>query len=145
METCSCWLCKKLYMRASRQETLSVGSHSHHFSRITLTSLQQDHTHITLVGTHSHHFSRYTLTSLQQDPTHITLVGSQLTIANHITNLNNHIVTYISASSYLNACTLCLANITMGCLGGDTYIYICLLYTSPSPRDRQKSRMPSSA
>ena len=25
------------------------------------------------------------------------------------------------------------------------YPYICLLYTSPSPRDRQKSRMPSSA
>ena len=25
------------------------------------------------------------------------------------------------------------------------YIQICLLYTSPSPRDRQKSRMPSSA
>ena len=25
------------------------------------------------------------------------------------------------------------------------YNYICLLYTSPSPRDRQKSRMPSSA
>ena len=24
-------------------------------------------------------------------------------------------------------------------------IYACLLYTSPSPRDRQKSRMPSSA
>ena len=23
-------------------------------------------------------------------------------------------------------------------------VYICLLYTSPSPRDRQKSRMPSS-
>ena len=29
---------------------------------------------------------------------------------------------------------------------GDTYlVLICLLYTSPSPRDRQKSRMPSSA
>ena len=30
----------------------------------------------------------------------------------------------------------------------ETYIpeyYCCLLYTSPSPRDRQKSRMPSSA
>ena len=27
----------------------------------------------------------------------------------------------------------------------DTFIDICLLYTSPSPRDRQKSRMPSSA
>ena len=26
-----------------------------------------------------------------------------------------------------------------------TYNYSCLLYTSPSPRDRQKSRMPSSA
>ena len=25
------------------------------------------------------------------------------------------------------------------------HVYICLLYTSPSPRDRQKSRMPSSA
>ena len=25
------------------------------------------------------------------------------------------------------------------------YSYLCLLYTSPSPRDRQKSRMPSSA
>ena len=24
-------------------------------------------------------------------------------------------------------------------------VWICLLYTSPSPRDRQKSRMPSSA
>ena len=24
-------------------------------------------------------------------------------------------------------------------------LYVCLLYTSPSPRDRQKSRMPSSA
>ena len=27
----------------------------------------------------------------------------------------------------------------------ESLIYICLLYTSPSPRDRQKSRMPSSA
>ena len=26
-----------------------------------------------------------------------------------------------------------------------TEYFICLLYTSPSPRDRQKSRMPSSA
>ena len=25
------------------------------------------------------------------------------------------------------------------------YVSVCLLYTSPSPRDRQKSRMPSSA
>ena len=26
-----------------------------------------------------------------------------------------------------------------------THLHTCLLYTSPSPRDRQKSRMPSSA
>ena len=29
--------------------------------------------------------------------------------------------------------------------GGTGVLYACLLYTSPSPRDRQKSRMPSSA
>ena len=29
--------------------------------------------------------------------------------------------------------------------GGDCLIDICLLYTSPSPRDRTRSRMPSSA
>ena len=28
---------------------------------------------------------------------------------------------------------------------GDVQLIACLLYTSPSPRDRQKSRMPSSA
>ena len=28
---------------------------------------------------------------------------------------------------------------------GEEWDYVCLLYTSPSPRDRQKSRMPSSA
>ena len=30
-------------------------------------------------------------------------------------------------------------------LGENSQYQICLLYTSPSPRDRQKSRMPSSA
>ena len=31
-------------------------------------------------------------------------------------------------------------------VGNQHYVFnICLLYTSPSPRDRQKSRMPSSA
>ena len=29
--------------------------------------------------------------------------------------------------------------------GGQGVLSVCLLYTSPSPRDRQKSRMPSSA
>ena len=30
-------------------------------------------------------------------------------------------------------------------LGADLSFYICLLYTSPSPRDKRQSRMPSSA
>ena len=34
---------------------------------------------------------------------------------------------------------------SIGGLGIMPYISACLLYTSPSPRDRQKSRMPSSA
>ena len=37
-----------------------------------------------------------------------------------------------------------LMNIVMGIIDADEG-EICLLYTSPSPRDRQKSRMPSSA
>ena len=31
------------------------------------------------------------------------------------------------------------------CLVGDAHFRLCLLYTSPSPRDRTRSRMPSSA
>ena len=31
------------------------------------------------------------------------------------------------------------------CYAMITVYWLCLLYTSPSPRDRQKSRMPSSA
>ena len=35
--------------------------------------------------------------------------------------------------------------LTIGIALGSWWAYSCLLYTSPSPRDRQKSRMPSSA
>ena len=50
--------------------------------------------------------------------------------------------------------SLILLDITMPVMDGYTFLSIvkkdpvfssCLLYTSPSPRDRQKSRMPSSA
>ena len=34
---------------------------------------------------------------------------------------------------------------TLGLDTSDPHRHTCLLYTSPSPRDRQKSRMPSSA
>jgi len=35
--------------------------------------------------------------------------------------------------------------ILLGDITGDNKVNICLLYTSPSPRDRTRSRMPSSA
>ena len=51
--------------------------------------------------------------------------------------LNADYVAGIDARGFL-FCTLVAENLGLGAL-------ICLLYTSPSPRDRQKSRMPSSA
>ena len=47
---------------------------------------------------------------------------------------------YIDTVSFALAETVVVSNERSGDL-----IFICLLYTSPSPRDRQKSRMPSSA
>ena len=37
-----------------------------------------------------------------------------------------------------------IVKITSSCICGSD-LHICLLYTSPSPRDRTRSRMPSSA
>ena len=37
------------------------------------------------------------------------------------------------------------ATVTCQMESGGEWVDTCLLYTSPSPRDRQKSRMPSSA
>ena len=37
------------------------------------------------------------------------------------------------------------ANVTISWYNGSTDFYLCLLYTSPSPRDMRRSRMPSSA
>ena len=52
----------------------------------------------------------------------------------------------ISSSSFSTNTTV---NVTWdsGSLSNETIsnVYICLLYTSPSPRDRTRSRMPSSA
>ena len=46
--------------------------------------------------------------------------------------------------SYRNR-EVCLRFSFLDSSGNIEYIETCLLYTSPSPRDRQKSRMPSSA
>ena len=55
---------------------------------------------------------------------------------------------YISGIPHYISGTLTLSGVTITNLVGQCYTNqsnICLLYTSPSPRDRQKSRMPSSA
>ena len=52
------------------------------------------------------------------------------------------IIAFLDSKDYEDALRLCIS------LGGDADTMgaiTCLLYTSPSPRDRQKSRMPSSA
>ena len=46
------------------------------------------------------------------------------------------------SSSFYDVLSKCYWKEHGGC---SEHCYICLLYTSPSPRDRQKSRMPSSA
>ena len=62
-------------------------------------------------------------------------------------------LTVAAGSAQLGAKTLLLEKekelggdcLHFGCVPSKTLIKSCLLYTSPSPRDRQRSRMPSSA
>ena len=42
-------------------------------------------------------------------------------------------------------CITCAAKLISGEVDQRAQVALCLLYTSPSPRDRQKTRMPSSA
>ena len=50
-------------------------------------------------------------------------------------------------AEHLNDCPECCARVEQHAVWQEsaTHLKRCLLYTSPSPRDRQKSRMPSSA
>ena len=52
--------------------------------------------------------------------------------------LNNHFTVPVTDELIISSCT----NVTMS---SGVRIYVCLLYTSPSPRDQRGSRMPSSA
>ena len=46
---------------------------------------------------------------------------------------------------YCTGCMVCVRECPTQCMSAQMKDNPCLLYTSPSPRDRQKSRMPSSA
>eukprot|EP01017_Pseudomicrothorax_dubius_P009297 TRINITY_DN13131_c0_g1_i3.p1 TRINITY_DN13131_c0_g1~~TRINITY_DN13131_c0_g1_i3.p1 ORF type:complete len:137 (+),score=16.48 TRINITY_DN13131_c0_g1_i3:77-487(+) len=57
---------------------------------------------------------------------------------------------YRSSTTLMLSYLICMCTLSLGCgiitlLIELSRFYNCLLYTSPSPRDRQKSRMPSSA
>ena len=63
-------------------------------------------------------------------------------------NRKNIIVILMSIELILLAVNINLVSfsIYLGDLSGQVFtLFICLLYTSPSPRDRTRSRMPSSA
>ena len=55
--------------------------------------------------------------------------------------LYNKTAVLLLADVFENFRDVCLENYGLD----PVWYYTCLLYTSPSPRDRQKSRMPSSA
>ena len=62
-------------------------------------------------------------------------------------NVYSKLISYDSSSVYLSSTNLNTHKITTNdlCCNTITSTNICLLYTSPSPRDRTRSRMPSSA
>ena len=73
-----------------------------------------------------------------------TVIGYNTTILTHEILVNEYRYGRVDIGSH----TLIGANVTIlpGVkIGHNVMIKACLLYTSPSPRDRQKSRMPSSA
>ena len=65
--------------------------------------------------------------------------------------MKNYIVTHTFKSKEAKAKmievtgSMSMEDMTKAMTSDNAKCQICLLYTSPSPRDRQKSRMPSSA
>ena len=64
----------------------------------------------------------------------------------------NTLLTDFKSKTLVNGCLGYVIDLMRGCRQGDPiagYLFIlaidCLLYTSPSPRDKRQSRMPSSA
>ena len=78
-----------------------------------------------------------------------TLIFSILALLLVLVFLGVHIAVALGVASALGVYLLLGSpDIALSVLSGTAYEALrrdCLLYTSPSPRDRQKSRMPSSA
>ena len=67
-------------------------------------------------------------------------------LAQAFVNLNKAVMDNAgSISSEFKRIIAYISSNTAGCRYCQAHTISCLLYTSPSPRDRQKSRMPSSA
>ena len=82
----------------------------------------------------------------------INFVGCNVDVAMALTNgahtNNSDKASILPANASMSGGTYVdkIESILLPTLDGTTTNYLsCLLYTSPSPRDRQKSRMPSSA
>ena len=78
---------------------------------------------------------------------YVAVGQKQSTIANVVTKLEEHGAlsnTIVVAAGASESAAMNFIAPYSGCSMGE-YFRDCLLYTSPSPRDRQKSRMPSSA
>ena len=67
----------------------------------------------------------------------------QFQVMKSIINADSQIVEKKHSGKFISHLTFDVGMITT--LVSTVILNICLLYTSPSPRDRQKSRMPSSA
>mgnify|MGYP003325772238 CR=1 FL=1 len=81
-------------------------------------------------------------------PSNVNIIGAdrELTIIDE--RRSGRAITFVNSStSSLNKVTVTGGDTTVNPANPATGagIYICLLYTSPSPRDRTRSRMPSSA
>ena len=69
----------------------------------------------------------------------LTIAGNAYAYPRHIMNWHEIVNDEIENQAFVvTYCPLCGSGLAFSS-------YVCLLYTSPSPRDRQKSRMPSSA
>ena len=81
-------------------------------------------------------------TSLTVDTTNTVTVNAKDESGGTVTDTDTAVVNVITPSITVDKQTTVTA-VASGTVV--TYTYACLLYTSPSPRDRTRSRMPSSA